>query len=244
VKKAAAVVLLLAVVLAGAAFWAYESIDLIVKLALEHYGPQVTGVEVKVGEVHLSPTDGIGNLSRVEIGNPPGFSSTHALRVQRVALSVDPATLRAPLVHIREITIEQPAIVYERGAKGTNLDAIRRNIAAYVKEADEASSGAGDKTPAGRDVRHLFVIDTVAIRGAKVTMTSAGLKGGGITFDLPEVVVRDIGKRAGGATASQAASVVADALVAAIAQKVLTNFELLRKGGVEGAMDALKGLLH
>ncbi len=242
-KKAAVVLLVLAAVLAGAAFWAYESIDLIVKLALEHYGPQVTGVDVKVGEVRISPANGTGSLAGVAIGNPQGFSAANALRVQRVAVAVDPATLRAPLVHIREITFEQPAIVYERGPRETNLDAIRHNIARYVKEAEEASGG-GDKTPAGHDVRHRFVIDTVAIRGARVTMTSAGLKGGGITFDLPDVVVRDIGKRAGGATASQATQVVADALVGAIAQKVLTNFELLRKGGVEGAMDALKGLLH
>ena len=242
-KRAAAVLLVLAVVLAGAAFWAYESLDVLVKLALEHYGPQVTGADVEVGEVHLSLRDGTGNLAAVAIGNPPGFSSAQALRVQRVAFAVDPATVRAPLVHIREIGIEQPAIVYERGPKETNLDAIRRNIAHYVKESGEAS-GSGDRKPSGQDVRHRFVIDTVAIRGAKVTMTSPGLKGGGITFDLPDVVVRDIGKRAGGATASQAAQVVADTLAGAIAQKVLTNFELLRKGGVEGAMDALKGLLH
>lgn len=241
-KKAGAILLVLVAVLAGAAFWAYESIDLLVKIALEHYGPQVAGVEVKVGGVHISPTDGSGNLTSVEIGNPPGFAAPRALHVQRITLAVDPATLRAPLVHIREISIVQPAITYERGAKETNLEAIRRNIARYVKEA-EAASGSGDRTPAGRDVEHRFLIDTVAIRGPRVTMTSAGLRGGGITFDIPDVVLHDIGKR-GGATASQAASVVADALVSAIAQKVLTNFELLRKGGVEGAMDALKGLLH
>jgi len=242
-KKAAAILLVLVVVLAGAAYWVYESIDLIVKLALEHYGPQVAGVEVKVGEVRLSPQDGTGDLTRVEIGNPPGFASPRSLRVQRIAVAVDPSTLRAPLVHIREIVIEQPAITYEKGDRETNLDAIRHHIAGYVKEA-EGASGSGDKTPAGREVQHRFRIDSFAIRGARVTMTNPALKGGGVTFDLPEVVLRDIGGRGNGVTASQAAAIVADALVAAIAQKVLTNFELLRKGGVEGAMDALKGLLH
>jgi hypothetical protein len=38
--------------------------------------------------------------------------------------------------------------------------------------------------------------------------------------------------------------VVAGELQARIAQRVLTNLELLRKGGVEGAIDALKGLLR
>jgi hypothetical protein len=37
---------------------------------------------------------------------------------------------------------------------------------------------------------------------------------------------------------------VADTLVSRIAQKLLTNLDLLRKGGVGGAIDALKGLVH
>jgi hypothetical protein len=34
------------------------------------------------------------------------------------------------------------------------------------------------------------------------------------------------------------------AIVARIAQRVLTSIDLLRKGGAEGAVDALKGLLR
>ena len=82
------------------------------------------------------------------------------------------------------------------------------------------------------------------VSGAKVTMTNAGLRGQGITFDLPDIELRDLGKRQGGLTASQAASMVTNTLVAKIGQKVLTNIDLLRKGGVEGAIDALKGLIR
>jgi len=75
-------------------------------------------------------------------------------------------------------------------------------------------------------------------------MTSPALRGQGVTFDLGDIELRDIGKRQGGVTASQVASIVANALVAKIAQRVLSNIDLLRKGGVEGAMDALKGLMR
>jgi len=34
------------------------------------------------------------------------------------------------------------------------------------------------------------------------------------------------------------------AIVAGIAQRVLSNIDLLRKGGIEGAIDALKGLIR
>jgi len=89
-----------------------------------------------------------------------------------------------------------------------------------------------------------FIIDRLLIRGAKVTMTTPSLKGQGVNFDLPTIELRDIGARQDGLTASQVAAVVTHAIVAGIAQRVLSNIDLLRKGGIEGAIDALKGLIR
>ena len=105
-----------------------------------------------------------------------------------------------------------------------------------------ACAGGKETTAEGKSVRHKFVIERLAIRGAKVTMSTQGLKGQGLTFDLPDIELRDVGKRQGGVTASEAANVVANTLLSKIAQRVLTNIDLLRKGGVEGAVDAVKGL--
>lgn len=74
-------------------------------------------------------------------------------------------------------------------------------------------------------------------------MTDTALGGQGIRFDLPDVMLRDIGRREGGLTAAQVAALVAATLQNRIAQKVLTNVDALRRGGVEGAVDALKELL-
>jgi hypothetical protein len=241
-KKAVIVLAVLAVLIAGGVYWAYNSLDVIVKVALEHYGPDVTGVTVKVGEVRLSPRDGRGSVKGVEIGNPPGFSAPRAARLGEVSVALDPATIRAPVVLVHEIVIEAPLITYERTKGSTNLDAIQKNIEGYVKRAEAASSGGRERTALEKTVHHKFVIERLAIRGAKVTMTTQGLKGQGVTFDLPDIELTDIGKRNDGVTASEVANVVANALLQRISQKVLTNIDLLRKGGVEGAVDALKGL--
>jgi nitrous oxidase accessory protein NosD len=112
-----------------------------------------------------------------------------------------------------------------------------------VKRADAASAAEGkEKTAEGKSVSHKFVIDRLAIRGAKVTMTNPGLKGQGLTFDLPDIELRDLGKSKGGLTASEVANAVTSTLISRIAQRVLTNIDLLKKGGVEGAIDAVKGL--
>ena len=237
-KKLLLAALVLAAILVGLGFFMYNRLDLVVKLALEYYGPDVIGASVQVGDVEISPHSGRGRLRNLEIGNPKGFAFARAARFGDVILEVDPATLRAPVVRVQAIGIQAPTIVYERGDKTTNLDVIARNIEAYVKRSGTPERGAGGGG------KRLYVIDRLLIRGAKVTMTSASLRGQGVTFDLPDIELRDIGKSQNGVTASQAAAVIANAIVSRIAQRVLSNIDILRKGGVEGAIDALKGLVR
>ena len=124
-----AAVVLLAIIGAGA-YVAYERLDIIVKVALEYFGPGVTGTEVRVGDVEISPRSGRGRLRNLEIGNPQGFSAVRAARFNDVILEVDPATLRSPIVHVNAIGIDAPTIVYERGGKTTNLEVIARSMEA------------------------------------------------------------------------------------------------------------------
>jgi hypothetical protein len=240
VKKALAAAAILLVLVAGGIFWAYHSIDVIVKMALERYGPDVLGVPVSVSDVRISAKTGEGSLKNLEIGSPRGFSAARAAQFGEIRVAIEPLTITEPVVAIREIVIDAPLITYERGKSGTNLDAIQKNIDAYVRQSGGSSEASGAGKPQSK---RRFTIDRLVIRGARVTMTNPALKGQGIAFDLPEVQLANVGKRQGGLRASEVASVVAGALISRIAQKLLTNLDLLRKGGVEGAVDALKGLL-
>jgi len=239
VKKGLIVAAVIVAIVAGAGFFVWNRLDIIVKVALEHYGPDVTGVSVTVGDVEISPHDGRGRLRNLEIGNPPGFTASRSARFGDVILEIDPATLRSPVVHVRAIGVDAPAIVYERGDKTTNLDVISKNIAEYSKR-----TGDTDGSARVQGTKRRFIIDRLLIRGAKVTMSTPSLKGQGVSFDLPEIELRDIGKGQDGLTASQVAGVVTNAIIVRIAQRVLSNIDLLRKGGIEGAIDALKGLIH
>lgn len=228
-------------VLAGGAWWLYTSLDHVVKAAIERVAPDILGVSVSVREVKLSAADGRGTLRGIEIGNPRGYASARALRAGTVSVGVDPATLASDVVVIRDILVQSPEIAYELRDGTNNLEAIRRNIEAYVKRAggDAAPETAGRKAPGRR-----YVIGRITLRDARVTMTNPLLKGGGLTFALPDIDLRDVGKRAGGVSAAEAARIVTSAIVARIAQSVLTNAEALRRGGLEGARDALRGLLR
>ena len=237
-KKLAIAGAVLLVLVAIGVFWAYRSADVMVKTTLERYGPDVLGVPVNVAEVSLSPQTGAGRVRGVEIGSPPFFASQHTAHFGEIRVALDPLTLADDVVLIREVTVDSPRIVYERGREGSNLDAIQKSIDAYVKRAEREGAPAAGTRPPRR-----FIVDRLTIRGGTVTMTNPALKGQGITFDLPELTLTDLGKPEGGLRASQVASRVTNALIREIARKMLTNVELLKKGGVEGAVDALKGLI-
>ena len=243
-KKALYALLAVAVVAAAGAWLAYNSLDVLVAWTLEHYGPDVTGTPVHVAEVKISPRDGQGHVRGLELGNPPGFSAPRALRLATVRVALDPATITADVVHVRELVLDGAEVTYERGSKVTNLDVIQERISAYVKRLQATEDGGS--TPSGdkpRSARRRFIVDRLVIRGVHVTMTNSALKGQGLGFDLPDLELSDVGRRRGGLTGSELAEVVASALQQRIAQKLLTNLDLLRRGGVEGAIDALKGLL-
>jgi hypothetical protein len=242
-RRALIALVVLAAIAGGAAWIAFNYLDVAVKWALEHYGPVVAGVPVKVREVQISPQNGRGAVRGLEIGNPSGFDAARAARFGEIRLAIDPATITAPVIVVHELAIEDVSITYEKSSGATNLEKIQRAIDDYVKRSNEGE-GAGPKGSKPREDKRRFIVESLTLKGAKVTMTNPGLHGQGITFDLPDITLRDIGKRQGGLTASELANVVANTLIQRIAQKVLTNVDLLRKGGIEGAIDALKGLLH
>ena len=240
-KKTLGVLAVLIVVAAGIAFWAWNSLDLLVRVALEHYGPQVTGVSVSVGTIQLSASDGKGVLRDLELGSPAGFSAPHAAHVGEMQVTLDPGSLRQAVVRIHDIEVEAATITYERSEHGTNIAAIRGHIEDYI--AAKAQS-AQDEPAQARTGHRKFIVERLRIAHAHVTMTETALRGQGITFDLPDVELSGLGEREGGLTASEIGQRVAAALEAAIARKVLSSIELLRKGGLPGAIDALKGLVH
>lgn len=237
-KVAIGVAVLLALGAAGA-YLAFHYVDVVVKMALERYGPDVLGAPVQVADVAISPRDGRGAIRGLDIGNPAGFAPGRLARFREIRVAVEPATFTRKVVHVRELAIESPQVTYERGARGTNLEAVSRNIEAYLKKAGLGEPGG----KAARGEKRRFVIDRLTIRGGQVVMTNPALKGQGLQLDLPAVELRDVGRREGGLTAGEVANVVAVAFESRIAQRVLTNIDALRRGGVEGAVDALRGLI-
>jgi hypothetical protein len=228
------------VVSALALYAGYRAIDFLVVYAFEHYGPDILGVAVKVRGAHISPFDGQGRVNGLDIGSPPGFASAYAARVGEIRVSLEPSSLKGPVVRVHELAVSNAEVTYERGDGSANLDVIRRHVREYVdRQGRNAQAGqGGPESP-----RRRYIVDRLSIRGVQVTVTSPALGGQGITFELPEVELTDVGKSRDGATAGEIADEVTGTLEQKIAQRILTRMDLLREGGVKGAIDALRGLL-
>ncbi len=146
-KRWAAGLAIVLVVLGGGLWWLYTSLDFVVKNTIERIGPDIVGAPVTVREVRISAADGRGTLRGIEIGNPPGYASRRAIRAGTITVGIEPASLRNEVVAIREIVVEAPEIVYEVRGATNNIEQIRKNIDAYVKRAGGEPERRGEGAP-------------------------------------------------------------------------------------------------
>lgn len=230
-KKIAAVLLILVAVVGGALFWLSGNIDGLIKDAIENYGGAMTQAKVSVGAVKIVPVDGKGTISNLVIGNPAGFKTAHALKVARIDIDIDIASVTRDVILIRRIAVVAPDVIYEKGEAMTNFDAIQKNIAAYL-------GPAGGK----KDGRKL-IVEQLSIRDAKAQASAAFMNGKTVSVPLPDITMKDLGRAKGGITAGELGQEVAGALKAKLTGAVSFD-RLLKSAGdaLDKAGSAIKGL--
>jgi hypothetical protein len=221
--------LLLLLALAGGGWWVYHSRDALIADAIRSYGPQITGVPVKLDGVKLEPAEGMVVLNQLELGNPRGFRTAHALAVGQLQIKLDLSSLTQDVVHIERVTISQPQVVYEHASGGSNLDVIQRNVEAYI--AAHGSGGQSTEKGAGSTQKKV-IIDQFSMLAAKADVSAEALQGKSITVSLPDVHVNDIGKKSGGVSPAAATSQI----VAAVRQSVTRAVTPLHLDGVVGSI--------
>ena len=235
-----AVVVLL--VIAGGAWWLYSSLDSVVASAIRKYGPQITGVSVKLSSVKIVPADGTASLRGLVVGNPKDFKTDHALSLGEISMKLDIGSLAKDVVLIKEISVIKPDITYEYALGGSNLDAIKRNVDRYTAE-----NLGGKSEPKGKGSGKKFIIENLYVKDGKANVSADILKGKATSVTLPDLHLRDIGKKSNGATAGEATKQV----LGAITQNVAKSTSSLNLGGTvesvkksaESVGEQVKGLL-
>lgn len=212
-RLALAVVALALLAAAGAAVWVWLSLDWIAKRAIEKYGTEILQAEVTVDSVKLSPATGRGEITGLKVGNPKGFRAPHAATVGRIEIEFDAAALAAAVPTLRHVTVRSPSITCEPGPNGGNFSVLKRNLARNA----ERKIGTDKEGPR-------LVVERLSIRDGRVAYAPQVASGKAVIgFDLPAVELTGIGRKSGGATPGQLATVILDAVAGRMAGALGTN---------------------
>ncbi|HUN52202.1 MAG TPA: hypothetical protein VMU42_13850 [Candidatus Sulfotelmatobacter sp.] len=234
-KKIGIGLVVLIVLVAVGAYFLFSNIDSIIKAAIEKYGTAATQAEVTLDKVNLSLTTGEGGLIGLKVGNPKGFATPDAIVCGTIDVKLDTnsVTGSGPVL-IHEITIDKPAVTYERTDSGSNIDTIQQNTAAYAGGGGKASSGGG-----GRKV----IIENLYVRDGVIGISYSLLHGKTLTAPLPTIHLTNIGKNSGGATPAEVAEQVLGAVGSAASKVSVATLEK-QFGSLKGLVgDQVKGVV-
>lgn len=250
-KKIAIGVGVLVIVIVVGVVFLLSNIDSIIKTAVEEVGSEATQATVTLNEVEIS-TEGKGALRGFSIGNPAGFETPNAFKLGEVSVSLDVASVTEDTVHIREVIIAGPEVTYEWKSGGSNLEVLKRNVEKFAGIGGESGKGtasgdSGSSGSAGDDGGKKLVIDRIVLKDGKVSVSANAsfLKGKKLDAPLPNIELRDIGKKEGGTSAGDVIAQIMDAVTGAAGKAVgsLGIGELTKSlGGLTtGAMEMMKG---
>lgn len=248
-KKVLIGVAVVLVIIAGAVIYLGSNLDGIVKAGVEKYAPRYTGTDVRLGSVKSSLFGGEATINDFLLGNPEGYRTPHAFKVDSVKVAVDTETVMSDVIHIREIVIEGPDIIYELTGTASNLQAIQKNVSQAAGSG--GNQGAAETTtPTEEQAGKKVVIDNLYIRNAKAALSSDMIGSKVVPLPLPDLHLTDIGKKSNGATMAEASKQVMDAITRAVTnaagkidlKSLSEDAQKMMEGAGKGAEEQMKGM--
>ena len=228
--------MLLAGVVVIGTLWLYNQRDTLAADAIRTFGTAALGVPVKLGSAHINVANQSAELRRLSVDNPPGYRAPKFLQLESVTVNLDVASLAGEVVVIREILVRKPDITYENKDRIANLDVIQGNLDRYLLETQKAFGLAPSKKEKRWIIGHVFIQDAVA-------NVSPGILGGKtVSVPLPNIHIRDIGKRSNGATSADATKQVLSALTGTVTHSAGSAIAEAAKGVGGGVKKGVKGI--
>ena len=87
----------------------------LVKWGVTTYGSDLTGCDIQVEKIHVSPLRGKIELRNLDVGNPEGFKTEKAIHLGEVLVSFSPLSLLKKQIVVHEVLVTNPEITFEMG---------------------------------------------------------------------------------------------------------------------------------
>lgn len=230
-KRAALGLAIAGVILVVGLVVLYSSSGTLITRAITTAGPKILLTTVDLKETTIDATTGKGSLNGLVIGNPKGFKTESAFRMDKVEITLDMNSITSDTVIVKKVDVQSPEVTYELGGSGSNINAIQNNVEMFVKrfsgdsKSDEKSSSQKSGTK--------MVIDHVYVKNGKVNISSTLLGGKSLSVPLPDIHLQGIGKNNNGATPGEVVKTIISALNKAIL-KAVAPLNLDKAGEIAG----------
>jgi hypothetical protein len=208
-KLLIAVGIILAIIVAGL-FYVWTNLDNIVKTAIQTYGSEATKTAVRVVGVKIDLKDGVATITGLTVANPAGYTDPNIFSLGMISTKIDTSSLNQNPMIIDEIDIKDPAVVYEINKSGVaNVDVLKKNLG--------VGSGGSSSSSGGKQLK--MIIRKIVVEGSSAKVRIAALnKEQSVT--LPRIVMTDVGKKSGGATAAEVAQQLSGKMLANVQSSV------------------------
>lgn len=189
------VVLLLAVLLVAGigVYYLVTQLDRIVAEVIETQGSAATGTDVRVSGVSIDLADASAHISSLTIGNPMQLDG-NAFELDDFNIGIEPESLATDVVILDIIEVRGAKLnVFQDGATN-NLVHLERNISRGASSVEQDSNGDGKRVI----VRHFVLSDaTVYVSIPELQKEEQ--------YDIPDIVLKDIGGVSNGETGAEIA---------------------------------------
>lgn len=198
----------------------FSSLGPIIKHAVNTYGPKITQTELHVDDVGVSIFSAEAKLKKFFLGNPEGFKTQSAMTVGSVFVNVDEGSLKSDMIVIDRIEVKGPEITYEKKGGTDNFNTILKNVT-KTASSEKGSKKESKEEGAGKK----FIIRNFIVKDGKVNLAMAvyGLGDKEISVPLPDIHLKDIGKKKNGASSAEVFKEVFAALYGKITSPAVTD---------------------
>ena len=179
----------------------------IIKTAVNTYGPKMTKTEVRVDDVGISLFAGQAKLKDFYLGNPKGFNSPQAMSVKAIYVDVDEKSITGNPIIIDRIEVVAPEINYEKVRKTDNFKTILNNVKKSARKSTSSTSTVkSSKDGAGKKL----IIRNFIVRDGDVKMAMSAQAGPSLSASasLPDIHLKDVGEKSGGATTEEVFKII------------------------------------
>ena len=197
----------------------------IIKKAVNTYGPEITKTQVELGDVDVSLLSTEAKLKDFILGNPEGFKSPQVMSVKSIHLNVDEKSLTKDTIIIDKIEVVAPEITYEKIGSTDNFQTIMNNIKKSIG-AQKIIEPSTEKEKKGEGKK--ILIKDFIVRDGKVNLAMAVLAKKTVSADLPDIHLKNVGQKKGGASPAEAFKEILDALYTNIKSPAVSD--VLNKG--------------